>query len=163
MSEQSFGQKPATLQAGFTLIELMIVVAIIGILASIAFPGYQDYRTSAQLAEGMRLKQPYRELIQEFYAHRGYFPADNAALGLPNANQLRGQFVQSINISDGEITVTFNPSVVTTGLTDGMLKDEPCVNTEYPASPIIWNCRTLIDLKEAKAYVTVAEMKGPGE
>jgi len=140
---------------GFTLIELMIVVAIIGILAAVAVPSYRDYRTSAQLAEGMRLKQPYRELIQEFYAHRGTFPANNEALGLPPPEHLRGQYVTRIDIDSGVIIVTFSQEVETDELVDGKLVDIPCTSTEHPASPILWNCATMDDLKDLKHYKPV--------
>ncbi|XOV89074.1 MAG: prepilin-type N-terminal cleavage/methylation domain-containing protein [Pseudomonadota bacterium] len=140
---------------GFTLIELMIVVAIIGILAAVAVPSYRDYRTSAQVAEGMRLKQPYREMIQEYYAHRGEFPLTNEMLGLPPPEHLRGQYVTSIEILGGQIIVTFSQEVDAAELLDGKLIDTPCVNVTYPASPILWNCNRIESMKQLGHYTPV--------
>ena len=77
-------------------------------------------------------------MIQEYYAHRGTFPADNEALGLPPAEHLRGQYVTGITISYGSIEVTFTQEVDTAELQDGKLIDVPCINVQHPASPILW-------------------------
>jgi type IV pilus assembly protein PilA len=65
------------MQQGFTLIELMIVVAIIGILAAIAIPAYQDYTIRAQVSEGMSLASGARTAVSEAYQSTGNWPADN--------------------------------------------------------------------------------------
>ena len=68
---------------GFTLIELMIVVAIIGILASISLPAYQTYTTRAQLTESLVIVGELKGTVAEYYKHTGRFPADNVADGMP--------------------------------------------------------------------------------
>ena len=70
------------IQKGFTLIELMIVVAIIGILAAIAIPAYQDYTIRAQVTEGLNLAGDLKAAVAEHFAQFGAWPADNAALGI---------------------------------------------------------------------------------
>ncbi|WP_019020996.1 pilin [Thioalkalivibrio sp. ALE23] len=104
-------------QKGFTLIELMIVVAIIGILAAIALPAYQDYTVRAQVSEGMSLASGARTAVAEFYNQRGRFADNNASYGLAASNEIRGQYVVSVSAGtddtenasseDGLITVTF--------------------------------------------------------
>jgi type IV pilus assembly protein PilA len=84
---------PSRTQGGFTLIELMIVVAIIGILASIALPLYQDYTIRAQLAEGVNLASGAKAAVAEFYQNRGAFPGNNASAGLATAASIRGNYV----------------------------------------------------------------------
>ena len=71
-----------SIQKGFTLIELMIVVAIIGILAAIAMPAYQDYTIRAQVSEGLTLAAAAKAAVAEFYANKGKWPSDNSAAGM---------------------------------------------------------------------------------
>jgi len=94
-------------QHGFTLIELMIVVAIIGILAAIAIPAYQDYTIRAQVSEGLSLSSGAKASIGEYYALRGIFPTDNTEAGLEAPGNIVGKYVLSVAAAANVITVTF--------------------------------------------------------
>ena len=95
-------------QQGFTLIELMIVVAIIGILAAIAIPAYQDYTIRAQVSEGLNLSGGAKAAVSEFYMDRGDWPSDNTAAGLTTTPEdISGKYVESVAVGTGIITVTY--------------------------------------------------------
>ncbi len=97
-----------TIQKGFTLIELMIVVAIIGILAAIAIPAYQDYTIRAQVTEGLNLAGAAKAAVAESYSNTGVAPADRTAAGMSaTATDTNGKYVASVSVTNGTILITF--------------------------------------------------------
>ena len=95
------------IQYGFTLIELMIVVAIIGILASLAIPAYQSHTIRAQISEGLTLAGHAKNAIANFYNENGTFPVDNADAALEAADAYAGNYVQSMTVNDGVIEIMY--------------------------------------------------------
>jgi len=99
-------------QKGFTLIELMIVIAIIGILAAIAIPAYQDYTIRAQVTEGASLADGVKVAMQDYYAQHGTFPTSltgtDAASGLNFTGAVSGQYVGDVSTPGlGKIVVLY--------------------------------------------------------
>lgn len=106
-------------QSGFTLIEMMIVVAIIGILACLAIPAYQNYTIRAQVAEGLTLAGDWKVAIADFYANNGAWPSQ---ADLPDMTSSTGTYVSSINVTSGVITIVYgtaqsNPNINNLALT----------------------------------------------
>ncbi len=102
-----YGDREMRKQQGFTLIELMIVVAIIGILAAIAIPAYQDYTIRAQVSEGLNLTGACKAAVTEFYQDTGGFPGDNAEAGLSAAAEITGKYTVSVTAENNECQAEF--------------------------------------------------------
>ncbi len=126
-------------QQGFTLIELMIVVAIIGILAAIAIPAYQDYTIRAQVSEGLNLSGGAKAAVTEYFQDRGVMPSDNAQAGLEAAGNIQGKYVASVSNASGVITVTYGRDAHATIDTDSVL----LTADTSAAGSVQWICNSL--------------------
>ena len=99
------------IQKGFTLIELMIVIAIIGILAVVALPAYQDYTARAQVSEALTLAEGQKSAVTEYRSDRGAWPTTNTEAGV--ASSISGKYVASVQVgADGIITATMKSAGV---------------------------------------------------
>jgi type IV pilus assembly protein PilA len=101
------GHDMKKVQQGFTLIELMIVVAILGIVTVMALPTYQGYLVRAQIAEGLNLSVPLQYAVAAYYKNKGVFPADNAAAALPSPTSYSGTYVESISVNGAVISISY--------------------------------------------------------
>jgi type IV pilus assembly protein PilA len=121
-------------QQGFTLIELMIVVAIIGILAAIAIPAYQNYTIRAQITEGLNLADGWKTAIAEYYANAGSWPAGVG--NLAGTSTSASKYVSSIAVSGGTIAITYGGQV-NTKVSGKVLALTPYTNNN---NDIVWVC-----------------------
>ncbi|MCL6007042.1 pilin [Neisseria meningitidis] len=102
-----------TLQKGFTLIELMIVIAIVGILAAVALPAYQDYTARAQVSEAILLAEGQKSAVTEYYLNHGIWPKNNTSAGVASsATDIKGKYVKSVEVKNGVVTAEMKSSGV---------------------------------------------------
>ncbi|HFA0673392.1 TPA: pilin, partial [Neisseria gonorrhoeae] len=101
-----------TLQKGFTLIELMIVIAIVGILAAVALPAYQDYTARAQVSEAILLAEGQKSAVTEYYLNNGKWPENNTSAGVASASDIKGKYVEKVEVAKGVVTAKMKPSGV---------------------------------------------------
>lgn len=124
-------------QHGFTLIELMIVIAIIGILAAIAIPAYQDYVIRSQVAEGLSLADGAKSGVWDFESNTGRWPPSNTSAGLAKAGSITGNYVSKVDVTGGVVQVTFGGGKVNKAISNKILQLSPVTT---PGS-IPWVCK----------------------
>ena len=122
-------------QQGFTLIELMIVVAIIGILAAVAIPAYQDYTIRAKVTEGLSLASAGKTAVSEYFSANGGLPTTNTAAGMAPEDDISGNSVDKVNVGgggNGVITVTFSTLTI--------LNQTLTLAPSTSGGKVVWNC-----------------------
>ena len=132
-------------QKGFTLIELMIVIAIIGILAAIALPAYQDYVARSQMSEAMNLAGGQKSAVTEYHSNKGEWPSNNSLAGIAEASQINGRYVASVAVtataSNGVITATMKSAGVSDKIKSATLTLTGSADATSAGS-YVWKCTT---------------------
>jgi type IV pilus assembly protein PilA len=137
--------------AGFTLIELMIVVAIIAILAAIAIPAYQNYLIRAQVSEGMVLSDGAKAAVWEYVANTGDFPPNNGSASLPSPASITGSYVSSVTVTNGVIKVLYGSPKANIQISSSSQYLE--LSPTFTTGSIAWSCtRSALNL----AYLPTA-------
>ena len=125
------------LQSGFTLIELMIVISILGILATMALPSFQDRIIRTQVEEAFRLSEIAKTAIEDFYKYKKRFPENNALAGLPEPEKIIGNYVSSVKITDGVIDITLGKRI-NKNVAGKIVSLRPAIVKDAPRVPIAW-------------------------
>ncbi|HEZ7186137.1 TPA: pilin [Neisseria meningitidis] len=125
-----------TLQKGFTLIELMIVIAIVGILAAVALPAYQDYTARAQVSEAILLAEGQKSAVTEYYLNHGEWPGNNSSAGVASSSEIKGKYVEKVEVAKGVITAT----MLSTGVNKEIQGKKLSLWAKRQAGSVKWFC-----------------------
>ncbi|HFB3006223.1 TPA: pilin, partial [Neisseria gonorrhoeae] len=136
-----------TLQKGFTLIELMIVIAIVGILAAVALPAYQDYTARAQVSEAILLAEGQKSAVTEYYLNNGEWPSDNSAAGVASSSSIKGKYVKSVTVAKGVVTA----QMASTGVNKEIKDKRLSLWAKRQDGSVKWFCGRPVTRNDAKA------------
>ncbi|EMU1509514.1 pilin [Neisseria gonorrhoeae] len=125
-----------TLQKGFTLIELMIVIAIVGILAAVALPAYQDYTARAQVSEAILLAEGQKSAVTEYYLNHGKWPENNTSAGVASASDIKGKYVESVTVEKGVVTA----KMLSSGVNNEIKNKKLSLWAKREAGSVKWFC-----------------------
>ncbi|CWO48810.1 pilin [Neisseria meningitidis] len=141
-----------TLQKGFTLIELMIVIAIVGILAAVALPAYQDYTARAQVSEAILLAEGQKSAVTEYYLNHGEWPANNSSAGVATSADIKGKYVEKVEVAKGVITAT----MLSTGVNNEIKGKKLSLWAKRQDGSVKWFCGQPVTRNDTAKDDTVA-------
>ncbi|HGL9157321.1 TPA: pilin, partial [Neisseria gonorrhoeae] len=141
-----------TLQKGFTLIELMIVIAIVGILAAVALPAYQDYTARAQVSEAILLAEGQKSAVTEYYLNHGEWPENNGDAGVASASEIKGKYVESVTVEKGVVTA----KMLSSGVNNEIKNKKLSLWAKRQDGSVKWFCGQPVT-RDDKANDTVAD------
>ncbi|MBH6718119.1 pilin [Neisseria meningitidis] len=142
-----------TLQKGFTLIELMIVIAIVGILAAVALPAYQDYTARAQVSEAILLAEGQKSAVTEYYLNHGTWPGDNSNAGVASSSTIKGKYVKEVTVANGVITAT----MLSSGVNKEIQGKKLSLWAKRQDGSVKWFCGLPVTRTDAKADTVAAD------
>ncbi|EMS6030716.1 pilin, partial [Neisseria gonorrhoeae] len=145
-----------TLQKGFTLIELMIVIAIVGILAAVALPAYQDYTARAQVSEAILLAEGQKSAVTEYYLNNGIWPENNGDAGVANPDKIKGKYVKQVEVAKGVVTAQMASSGVNKEIKDKKLS----LWAKRQDGSVKWFCGQPVKRTKADADDVTADATG---
>lgn len=129
------------IQKGFTLIELMIVIAIVGILAAVALPAYQDYTARAQMSEALTLAEGQKAAVVEYYSDNGTFPNTNASAGIAVASTIKGKYVKSVEVKGDATSATITSTMNSTGVNNDIKGKTLVLVGKQNSGSFSWECK----------------------
>ncbi|HEZ1522397.1 TPA: pilin [Neisseria meningitidis] len=141
-----------TLQKGFTLIELMIVIAIVGILAAVALPAYQDYTARAQVSEAILLAEGQKSAVTEYYLNHGEWPGNNTSAGVASSSTIKGKYVKEVTVANGVITAT----MLSSGVNKEIQGKKLSLWAKRQDGSVKWFCGQPVTRTDAKADTVAA-------
>ncbi|ENV5029139.1 pilin [Neisseria gonorrhoeae] len=148
-----------TLQKGFTLIELMIVIAIVGILAAVALPAYQDYTARAQVSEAILLAEGQKSAVTEYYLNHGEWPEDNDKAGVASSDKIKGKYVQKVEVAKGVVTA----QMASTGVNKEIQGKKLSLWAKRQAGSVKWFCGQPVTRNDAKDDTVTAAAGNGGK
>ncbi|HEZ9844489.1 TPA: pilin [Neisseria gonorrhoeae] len=142
-----------TLQKGFTLIELMIVIAIVGILAAVALPAYQDYTARAQVSEAILLAEGQKSAVTEYYLNNGIWPENNGDAGVASSSSIKGKYVQKVEVAKGVVTA----QMASTGVNKEIKGKKLSLWTKRQDGSVKWFCGQPVKRESNNADAVTAD------